>query len=47
MLWIEGMASVVLVQSRGEMWFMPAVIAILLQHNAMDTGTDCCVVSKS
>jgi len=27
------------------MAIMPAVTAVLLHHNAMDTGTDCNVVS--
>ena len=27
------------------MAFMPAVTAVLLHHRAMDTGTDCSVVS--
>ena len=30
-----------LLQGRGEMAVMPAVTAVLLHHNAMDTLTDC------
>ena len=35
-----------LVQGRGEMAVMPTVIAVLLQHSAVDTGTECSVISK-
>jgi hypothetical protein len=34
-----------LVQGRGEMAVLPAVTAVLLHHSAMDTWTDCNVVS--
>ena len=34
-----------LVQCRGEMTVLPAVTAVLLHHSAMDTWTDCNVVS--
>ena len=34
-----------LVQCIGEMLVLPAVTAVLLHHNAMDTCTDCNVVS--
>ena len=34
-----------LVQGRGEIAVMPAVTAVLLHHLAMDTGTECNVVS--
>jgi len=33
------------VQTREEMAVLPAVTAILLRHSAMDTWTDCNVVS--
>ena len=39
------MTVVLLVQGRGEMAFLPAVTAVLLHHCAMDTTTDCSVVS--
>ena len=35
-----------LVQGRGEMAVLPAVTAVLLHHSAMDTWTDCNVVSR-
>jgi len=44
-LWIQGLTAVLLVQGRREMASMPAVTAVLLHHNAMDTRTDCSVVS--
>ena len=34
-----------LVQGRGEMAFLPEVTGVLLHHSAMDTWTDCNVVS--
>jgi len=46
-LWIEGMKLMMLVQGRGEMADMPAVTAVLLHHSAIDTGTDCNVVSTA
>ena len=45
MLWIHGLTVVLLVQGRGEMAFLPAVTAVLLHKCAMDTGTECSVVS--
>jgi len=36
---------VLLVQGRGEMAVMPAVTAVLVHHNAVDTENDCNVVS--
>ena len=45
MLWIHGQTSVMLVGGRGEMAVLPAVTAVLLHHCAMDTWTDCSVVS--
>jgi hypothetical protein len=39
------MTAVLLVQGRGEMAVLPAVTAVLLHHSAMDTWTDCSVVS--
>ena len=33
-----------LVQGRGELEVLPAVTAILLHHNAMDTWNDCNIV---
>ena len=44
-LWIHGLDVVLLVQGRGEMAVLPAVTAILLDHSAMDTWTDCNDVS--
>jgi len=34
-----------LLQGRGEMAVLPAVTEVLLHHSAMDTWTDCNVVS--
>jgi hypothetical protein len=34
-----------LVQGRGEMAVLPAVIAVLLHHSAVGKGSDCNVVS--
>jgi hypothetical protein len=45
MLWIYGLTGVLLVQGREKMEVLPAVTAVLLQHSAMDTWTDWCVVS--
>ena len=45
MLWIHGLTAALLVQGTGEIALVPAVTAVLLYHNAMDTGTDCSVVS--
>ena len=45
MLWIYGLTVVVLVQGRGEMAILLAVTAVLLHKGAMDTWTDCSVVS--
>jgi hypothetical protein len=36
---------VMLVQDRGEMAVLSAVTGVLLHHSAMDTWTDCSVVS--
>jgi len=36
---------VLIVQGRGEMAIMTAVTAVMLIHIAMDTGTECNVVS--
>ena len=44
-LWIHGLTVMLLVQGRGEMAVLPAVTAVLLHHCAMDTWTDCNVVS--
>ena len=44
-LWIYGLTAVLLAQGRGEMAVLPAVTAVLLHHSAMDTWTDCSVVS--
>ena len=38
MLWILGDAVVLLVQGRGEMVILPAVTAVLIHHNSVDTG---------
>ena len=35
-----------LVQGRGEMAVLPTVTAVLLHHSAIDTWTDCNIVSK-
>jgi len=42
---MNGHTAVLLVQGRGEMAFLPAVTAVLLHHNAVDKGTESCVVS--
>jgi len=44
-LWIYVLTAVFLAQVRGEMAFLPATTAVLLHHSAMDTWTDCSVVS--
>jgi len=44
-LYIRELIAVLLVQGRGEIAVMTAVTAVLLHHIAMDTGTDCSVVS--
>jgi hypothetical protein len=44
-LWIHELTEVLLLQGRGEMVVLPAVTAVLLHHSAMDTWTDCSVVS--
>ena len=46
MLWIHGLTVMLLVQGRREIAVLPAVTAVLLHHSAMDTLTDCNVVSK-
>ena len=45
MLWIQGLTAVLLVQGKREMAVLPAVTAVLLHQCAMDTWTDCSVVS--
>jgi len=45
LLWKHGLILMLLVQGRGEMAVLPAVTAVLLHHSAMDTWTDCNVVS--
>ena len=45
MLWIHGLTVMMLVEGRGEIAVLPAVTAVLLHHSAMDTWTDCNVVS--
>ena len=45
MLWIHGLTVVLLVQGRGKMAVLSAFTAVLLHHSAMDTWTDCSVVS--
>jgi len=44
-LWIHGLTAVFLVQYSGETAFLCAVTALLLHHSAMDTWTDCIVIS--
>ena len=46
LLWINGLKIMLLVQGRGEMAVRPAVTAVLLNHSAMDTWTNCKIVSK-
>jgi len=43
--WIHGLTVMLLVQGREEMAVLLAIIAELLHHSAMDTWTDCNVVS--
>jgi len=43
-LWIYGQTVVLLGQCIGETTVLPAVTAVLLNHSAMDTWTDCSVV---
>ena len=45
MLWIQVLTAVMLVHGGGEMAVMPALTAIQLHHCAMETGSDCSVVS--
>ena len=45
MLWIHGLAVMLLVQGRGEMAVLPAVTAVLLHHSAVDAWTHSDVVS--
>ena len=45
MLWIQGLTVILLVQGRGEMALITAVTIVLLHQCAVDTGTDCNVVS--
>jgi hypothetical protein len=44
-LWIHGQTALLLVQGRGKLAVLPAVTAVLLHHNVMDTWTDFSVVS--
>jgi len=44
-LWIHGLTVMLLVQGRVEMAVLPAVTVELIHHSAMDTWTDCNVVS--
>jgi len=44
-LWIHGLTAIMLVQGRGEMAVLPAVMAVLLHHSAMDTWIYCGVVN--
>jgi len=44
-LWIHGLTALLLVQGKGEMAVLPEVTAVLLHHSAMDTWTECNVVS--
>jgi len=44
-MWIQVLAVMLLVQGRGETAQMTAVKALLLHLCAVDTGTDCNVVS--
>jgi len=44
-LLIHGLTAVFLVEIRGEMFFLPAVTSVLLQHRAMVTWTECSVLS--
>jgi hypothetical protein len=44
-LWIHKLTAKLLVQGRGEIMVLPAVTAVLLHHSAVDTWTDCNVVS--
>jgi len=37
---IQGLTAVFLVQGRGDMAVMPAVISVQIHHSAMDTWTD-------
>ena len=43
-LWIYALTVMLFLHGRGEM-VLPAVTAVLLHHSAMDTWTDCNVVS--
>ena len=45
-MWIHGLRGMLFIQRSGEMVVLPAVTAVLLHHSAMDTRTDCNVVSK-
>jgi len=42
---MHGLTVMLLVQGTGEMAVQPAFTAVLLHHSAMDTWTDCNVVS--
>jgi len=45
-LWIYGLTAVLLVKCSGEIAVLPSVTAVMLHHSAMDTWTDCSVVSR-
>jgi hypothetical protein len=44
-LWINDLTLVLLVQGKRQMAVLYAVTAVLLHQNAIDTWTDCSVVS--
>jgi hypothetical protein len=44
-LWIKGLNALLLVQGKGKMAVLPAVTAVLLHHSAMNTWTECDVIS--
>ena len=45
MSWTQGLTVMLLVQVRAEKAILPAVTAVLLHHSAVDTWTECDVVS--
>ena len=44
-LWVHGLTAILLVQVRREMAVPLTVTAVVLYHSALDTWTDCRVVS--
>jgi len=44
-LWIHGLIVLSLVKGRREMAVLPEVTAVLLHKSAMDTWTECSVVT--